>query len=107
MLENHKGNQVESKDMGKYILGFSLPPKWSLGYSLCRKTGKSDPDLAVETLEAMNEAEIPFDSDCISEAVLTSAFTPSSIGQNLFMHSQTCLNFKILNISQARIWTGP
>ena len=51
-------------------------PKWALGYFLCRDTGDRDRDSQRLSTDLKNmEAEgIPFDGDCISQGLMSTAF---------------------------------
>ena len=56
-------------------------PKWALGYFLCRDTGNRDRDseLLSSDLKYMEAGGIPFDGDCISQSLMSSAFqTPAT-----------------------------
>lgn len=50
------------------------PAKFALGYTLCRQTGLllKDYQRVAQDLEAMKD--IPFDGDCISQGLMSSAF---------------------------------
>lgn len=48
-----------------------LPPLWSMGYHVCRRTGNPQ-DFGIN-YSNMTSAEIPYDSDCIDEGLLSSA----------------------------------
>ena len=50
-----------------------LPPKFALGYHICRQTLDDSARLTVD-LEAMKAAGIPFDGDCISQGLMSTAF---------------------------------
>lgn len=50
-----------------------MPPRWALGYHICRKT-KDDFDNLKTHLTQMAHSSMPYDSDCISEALLHTAF---------------------------------
>lgn len=52
------------------------PAKFALGYTLCRQTGLllQDYQRLAQDLEAMKD--IPFDGDCISQGLMSSAFQP-------------------------------
>ena len=51
-------------------------PKWALGYFLCRDTGNRDRDseLLSFDLKYMEAGGIPFDGDCISQGLMSTAF---------------------------------
>ena len=51
-------------------------PKWALGYFLCRDTGNRDRDseLLSSDLKYMEAGGIPFDGDCISQGLMSTAF---------------------------------
>ena len=51
-------------------------PKWALGYFLCRNTGNRDRDseLLSSDLKYMEAGGIPFDGDCISQGLMSTAF---------------------------------
>jgi len=49
-----------------------IPPYWTLGYHLCRSVG--DPRYFTNDVKEMKSALIPFDSDCIDEQLIPTAF---------------------------------
>ncbi len=53
------------------------PSKLALGYTLCRQTKNSDYARFQADLSEMKLKDIPFDADCISQALLATAFRPS------------------------------
>ena len=50
------------------------PAKWALGYFLCRSTELRDSELFSFDLESMEAQDIPFDGDCISQGLMSTAF---------------------------------
>ena len=55
------------------------PPLPSLGYTLCQRGDGQDDREFLASLQGMLEAGVPFDSHCIDQTLLQSAF---SINQN-------------------------
>ncbi len=64
-----------------------IPPRWALGYHVCRKTGSDGAFKA--NLEAMDNFSVPFESDCVDEALLETAFAlPNGIKFDLSEDAQ-------------------
>ena len=57
----------------RQLLGATLtPPLWTLGYNLCRNSG--DSRRFRTDISGMTKAKIQFDSDCVDEQLIISAF---------------------------------
>ena len=52
--------------------GVKTPPAWSLGYHLCRSSASNR--AFSDDIEGMDASNIPYDTDCIDEQLVPSAF---------------------------------
>ena len=58
-----------------------VPPRWALGYHVCRDTGNED-DFRRD-LDELESYGIPYDSDCIDEQLLPTAFEVNAVRYSL------------------------
>ena len=58
----------------QYVGRPAIPPRWALGYHTCRRTLRAERTF-LDHVQLMSEGAIPFDSDCVDDNFLSSAFT--------------------------------
>lgn len=73
--------QDVSRQLAFHLGQPKLPPKWALGYHICRNTGDTKEFKA--SVQGMADGGIPFDSDCIDESLYPTSFELGVSNANL------------------------